>query len=388
MINIFLLKTLCQLSLYFVFVQLIADLMLMRLNHVGTIAICVFVMWISFCLRRRFRLWRAVPLLLLALLIPFGTIADLIIIVVPIFLFALSIAFKRAYLIDDDSLRSITRIYVIFAVIMGLITVFSGGIGAGYLLFSVVCAIALSRDVRHELVTLEDPVYRAVSLSIIMSMIVGAFLVASDIGRRVIDGFLYGLLSLYLALVGRIGIAPMPDVHVETVEEYYEELGGLLDGLLVRVEEGSAVIDVLSAISIVHVVTVLGIVAIVIAFGIWVLRKLFVAFGTKNEGMALERENISVALQDKKMPRDKLKGYRGGVRRYYRRFIKLISKKGGKITPSHTSKDMIGFSTKLLGDGGDDLRNVYIRARYSEDNITKSDADTARDALKRLKSCL
>jgi len=361
----------------------------MRLNNIWTIAIFTFVLWVSYCLRTQSRPLRAAPLILLVAMIPFGYVADFIVILVPISIFALSIVFRRAYLIDNGSLRDITRIYVIFVITMAaLIISITGGLGVGYLLFSVVCAIALSRDVRHDISTLEDPVYRAFSFTTILSMVGVAFLVASDIGRRVIDGFIGLLVRGYLAIVGLIGRGPMPNMDwlwpLEN-EEAYDEAESLLEGAIEAYEQTSTVFDVFAAFSTITIVIAIGVVAILIAVCIWISRKIFMAFGKENEGVVLEREMISAIEPNKKRPGDRLKGYSGAVRRYYKRFVKLIAKRGGKLQPHHTSYDMAGFSDHILGDDGNDLRNVYIRARYSQDEISKQDIITARDALKRLK---
>ena len=128
------------------------------------------------------------------------------------------------------------------------------------------------------------------------------------------------------------------------------------------------------------------IIILIIFAGIKAASKLFLAHGQQSDNHNLIRELIAKPMQRQKRAADKLHGYGGAVRRYYRRFIKLIVQNGAKPMPHHTSQDLEGIAASLLGDNGRDLRNVYIRARYSANEITKEDTIKAKDALRRLKS--
>ena len=392
MLNIFLLKTLCQLSLYFIFVRLIADIMELRLARGATIIFFMIVLLVSFFLRDRTWPWRVAPLALLGGLVPFASVGDWVFVIVPVLLFSLYVTLKRRYTIDDDAFRSVSGVGLMYMAVMGFLSAVSAGTGAGFLLIAVVCGIALSRDLRHDVSTLEDSVYRVMSFGVIFVVISAAFFLTSGAVRRLVIAALRGILWLYFALVGRlpedVDMSFLDDMAVpfwgpgaETDDDGYEYTYGYYE-----FTGRGAILDIISAYGVIFVTATLLIVLLFIFAGIRAARRIFLAHGKQSDGQTLRREHIEGAfLRHKKTP-DKLSGYSGAVRRYYRRFIKLITKNGARLLPHHTSQDLEGISSGVLGDYGHDLRSVYIRARYSTDEITKADTVMAKEALRRLKS--
>ena len=389
MLNIFLLKTLCQLSLYFVTVRLMADIMELRLAHAGTVALCTFALWISFCLRNKSWYWRVMPLLLLGGLVPFASTADWLFIIVPMLLYALYIAIKRRYTIDNDTFRSIARIGVGYMAVMSVVSAFSDGSGAGFLLFATVCGIALSRDLRHDASTLEDPVYRKMSLAIFVTIIGGVLFVNSGVMRRITASIIHGIWWLYYAFFSLFrGELPLLDESIYfDIDLPYGPDGE--DADYITTPHFDVTDSDPTAFVALRTIFLIAMSVIGISIFIYVCikaAKIFLAYGKQSDGHALQREQIGDSTRKQKSAPQKLTGYSGTVRRYYRRFIKLITKNGAHLSPCHTSQDLTDISVNTLGDGGQDLRNVYIRARYSAGEITKEDTIKAKDALRRLKS--
>ena len=77
---------------------------------------------------------------------------------------------------------------------------------------------------------------------------------------------------------------------------------------------------------------------------------------------------------------------REAVRYHYRKFLKLCTEVGIRILSSHNSKDVERTaSSKYESELLSKIRNVYIRARYSEAEIDSEDAKEIKSLLKELK---
>jgi len=388
MFHIFLLKTLCQLSLYFVFVRLLPDMMGLRTGNVLTFALYTFIFCLSFLLRSKGLVLRLAPILLAGILIPFVTLGDVIFVLVPITAFTIYIAASKRYTLNNDAFRGIVGFGVSLMVVLGIILAFSGGHGAEFLLIALICGIMLSRDLRHDVNTIKEPLYKLMSGGVIVVIVAAALFSGSGIVRR----FVFFLVRLvgrgYLALLGMlpgeisedtVNRLRAPFLGAE-VEEDYELSDWQLDN------DMSMRIGTFDFIAILQWTIAVLVVIGVICVGIWTTRKIFKAYGKMDEGDTLVRESIGETISKTNIPSEKLSGYSGVVRRYYKRFIKLIKKNEGRLFPYYTSQDLEGISADVLKDNGHDLRSVYIRARYSNETITKDDIRSAKDAYKRLKS--
>ena len=385
MFNIFLLKTLCQLSLFFFFVQLLADMMQLRLNHFGTIVVYFAALWVSFCLRNRHLILRLAPLALIGILVPAATPGDWLFVLVPFTAFSAYIIMTKRYTIDHDGFRDVARLGACFLAIMGLLSAFSAGTGAEYILIALVCGIILSRDLRHDISTINDPTYKAISLGLVLIILGGASLANLGAMRRFVVSVLRGVQWLYLSLINRLPETIDMDFLLNPPDfagPGYEEEIYLGDDFT----EDLAPPGWLLAFGATQAFVAMIIICCIIGMGVWIARKLFSAHGDQSDAGDIIRERLPNVVSRGQRGFEKQQGYSGVVRRYYKRFMRLIIKSGANLQPRHTSYDIRSISHDFLGDDGNDLREVYIRARYSTETITQQDTRTARDALRRIKS--
>jgi hypothetical protein len=97
-------------------------------------------------------------------------------------------------------------------------------------------------------------------------------------------------------------------------------------------------------------------------------------------------------IKDIRKKRDKISlrerfGPRFTVRRCYRKFLTHYTKGGFRVKPDDTSAaiaDTIKAVQINAGTGLDELRSVYIRARYGSAEITRQDANRAKNALRKI----
>jgi hypothetical protein len=76
----------------------------------------------------------------------------------------------------------------------------------------------------------------------------------------------------------------------------------------------------------------------------------------------------------------KPKNYIEYIRYYYQRFMKLSINKGIKIENNDTTKDInVKASSKYKGPSLEGLRDIYLRARYSDNECSKEDTKKVKD---------
>ena len=388
MLNIFLFKSICHISMYFVFLGLVSDMAYLQSAHFGTAAVLLIILLISFFFREKPLPWRLAPLPLIAVMTPFANFSDVIYIFLPFLVYAVYIAASESYTIHEGSFKNVAFIGILYLIVTGYLSARSSSAGAEFILVALVSGVLLARDVRHDIETVEEPAYMAVNLGIIGAAVGFALFVGTGFMRRMLTALLQAAGQLYLNLMG-----PSSDYPPILFFEYiFILMGGQGSGGAVR----PALFENLPihrfsppAWLTVYVVISFSLFAIVAAalifLGLRALKRLFAASGKQNEGQVYMREKLVVHTLAKKPPSVKLSGYSGAVRRYYQRFIKLLEKSGVRLFPNYTSQDMEGFALKKLGDDGQDLRDIYLRARYSDDTITRKDSHQARDAYRRMK---
>lgn len=89
-------------------------------------------------------------------------------------------------------------------------------------------------------------------------------------------------------------------------------------------------------------------------------------------------EDIDVAPERRK----KVRNHRAKVRKYYRNYLKYVVRKGQKLEKYQTSLDICGSMPQGVDrEGAQELRKLYLKARYSDHEITKQDAENAKKAL-------
>lgn len=84
-------------------------------------------------------------------------------------------------------------------------------------------------------------------------------------------------------------------------------------------------------------------------------------------------------------PRQKtVRSHRAKVRKYYRNYLKYAVRKGQKLERDQTSWDIWEAAPYGVDkDASQTLRQIYLKARYSDHEITRRDAEEAKKALQK-----
>ena len=107
---------------------------------------------------------------------------------------------------------------------------------------------------------------------------------------------------------------------------------------------------------------------------------------SKHQGSrAVYTESLHVA---ENRHREKSINNRAKVRALYRQFLTLVKKRGGKIHPNYTSRDVLETSIRFVDpENSRDLRKLYLSARYDENaNITDEQVRMVRKLYHKLKT--
>lgn len=365
----------------------ISDIFDLRLVHFGTLAFVAFVLWLSFLIRNKWLGIRLIPLLLLGILVPIASIEDIVFVFVPIMIFTMYIIISDSYTVNQDEYTNMRGVAVTYIALTGFVSLLIQGTGAGYLGAALVCGIMLARDLRHDIATLKQPGYVTLNLSILGILLGAAFFAGTGMMRQLMTLIFNGIRWLYFTILGRVEEIDIEWFELPDYEVYMEAGVGEVEAVI---DPYAEVVEVtlpgwLAAIGITVSSALVTVLIIVVALGIWVARKIFIAFGKQGGDQDLHREYIGYTTK-KKEKSDKLSGNNGLIRRYYKRFMKYISRNTVNIKPSHTTHDLQTITQNILGENTQDLREVYIRARYSNKEITQDDALQARDAYRRFRN--
>ena len=386
MVTIFLLKTICILCIYFFLIHYIADYLPMQLDNPIVLVMFLLILFISFCMRKRTIVYRLAPFIFFFAFIPFANAFDIGVILVPVLVMSVYIACFDKYTIDDESLSNIRYTAAMVFVVMAVIVSFTGGHGIGYLLFAIISGISLSREVRHHASTLNNPVYRFISIIFFTVSSGVSFFIISDFFRSILRNIGDRIADIFRPHADDFA---MPELFIPpemTTEEIYDDIGtGLPDFTFINGGEADypAHINPTTAFAILTFLLILITVAAVILIVIWIIRKLFLAYGQLDDEKEIEREFIDVVSARKKA-KDKQSSYASIIRKYYKRWIKFLIKKGLPIIDSNTSKELADYSLAMLNSDASALRKVYIKARYSEAEVTKEDVSEAKKIYKNL----
>lgn len=104
-----------------------------------------------------------------------------------------------------------------------------------------------------------------------------------------------------------------------------------------------------------------------VLFVAWILgRKLLRMMRGRKTSGSREVYTESIHITEKRR-REKSIGNRAKVRAFYRQFLTLVQKRGGKIQPNHTSRDVLQTAVRFVdAEKSNDLRELYLSARYDE----------------------
>ena len=297
--------------------------------------------------------------------------------------------FRKKLAVEAESLRRRTKSYAkfVFLPLMGLLLYgYETMVSFGYFHFLsvyIVCALCIMRLSRAGGKTASDPKYVLINAG----AVVGSLAVLVVLGMsRAFDFIWQGALFLLVAL--RDLLSSLGSGEIETPnfvgsifipeDEFEFEPVAFIPGYVV-------------------VLILLGLlVAVLVFFAARDLgkkgggkggakRKRRAASGlseVRSSAVSVPGQAHSGGKQNLFAPRDQ----RSAVRQHYRQFLKMCAKKGSPPETGDTSKDVNHKNRGNFQDTGmSRLRDIYIRARYSEHDIESSESAEAGKLVKGLR---
>ena len=324
---------------------------------------------------------------------------------VPIAVYLQVIVFKRLVYVDYDSTQS--RFFLCLKILPApLVLTLVAGNKAGFLevmlpyfLFFLVLNVMLLRMLRHNEQVLSDGKFRAMNLMQIGLLCGAGWLLTTGyvvtafqfLVRQLVRFVLRPLCNLILYAIGGVGwvlnkIFGGIDFHLEDVDlSALDNLGQGMDegdqAVMEFYEEASKNSETTRVLT----YAAIGLAVIVTIVLIIVLFKILMRAARRPEDNKFADERSSL---DEKEDAGKRLGFspRDRVRNYYRKFLKQALKAGLDPDENADSREIVQqMRPRFQPQALDGLREVYIRARYSSQEITSADVKQAKEMYDDLK---
>lgn len=324
---------------------------------------------------------------------------------VPIAVYLQVIVFKRLVYADYDSAQS--RFFLCLKLLPApiVLTIIAGNkagfleVMLPYFLFFLVLNVMLLRMLRHNEQVLSDGKFRALNLIQIGLLCSFGWLLTTGyvvtafqfLVRQLVRFVLRPLCNLILYALGGVGwvlnkIFGGIDLHLEDVDlSALDNLGQGMDeseqAVMEFYEEASKNSETTRVLTYVAI----GLAVIVTIVLIIVLFKILIRAARRPEDNKFADERSALDEEEDSGKRLGLSP-RDRVRNYYRKFLKQALKAGLDPDENVDSRDIAQqMRRKFRPQALDGLRDVYIRARYSSQEITAADVKQAREMYDDLK---
>jgi len=254
-------------------------------------------------------------------------------------------------------------------------------------LMFVPSAIFLMRLSRHDNAVLEQPRFKWLNFGALIGLLLlGMFLSSPQllnaldwvqwfIGMRILVPLLLLIMRMFAYLMGFLfGTMETPDWSLYVPE--MENPPGVDMSYLEDGESSSGMLGVWIALVILIPIVVAALVFIV-KFFLRIAQNQSEDFEVEEDGVVVER----VTLPKTEKLRKKKRGSTGHeIRESYRKFLEVCQKKGVAITPQMTSLEVEELAQMESGE----LRALYLKTRYGEQDFTKEEALAAKKIVKAL----
>jgi len=264
-----------------------------------------------------------------------------------------------------------------------------------YFFMFLVLSVMLLRMLRHDAATMAQTRFKVLNLSGIAAVCAAGWLLSSGwmlwffrlVGTGIAQYILKPVFSLLLYIVSGIMWVVMAIFSGFEFDMEGLDLSELAQNMdfgsdirqLVEQDGGKALTE---GVWWDYFVIALAVVALIAAA--FVIFRLL-SRSSKHEDtntFADEREIVAEGAGENRDMREN----REKVRNYYRKFLKLCGQRGFEVTEYQDSKDIEMGTVYLFGTPArSELRDVYVRARYSSAEVTDFDVEDAKDCYKRLK---
>jgi|GEM_PF-3006339 len=389
MFGIFLLKTLCQLSLYFFFVQLVNIGFPLYIPPFVFMMVVTTALSISYFLRNYNVIVRFMPLIIIVFMVPFSGTVDLAVQTIPMILYTTFIAGKRRYLLNEDQVRSVQSPWLGLLGLCVVISTLTVGVGLAFIVIAIVSAIFLSRNIRHDAETVKDPLYMLLN---IMLVIIVLAVVTPVLGG--VYGVRHWILDTigggWAGFVARLQLA-IDNTNWSWMQFEIPQMGGpeAADGpqWYDMGADRYGYDDIVESIGMFFIIpAVIAFICLVVVV-IVIIKQIY--SGEKDNdatSVVFQRRRIVESVAEIVNTDEKVTPNQKSVRHVYRRLLKLLQKRRARLFSNMTSHDVSEVSESVTGDMANDLRAVYIQARYSAHEVTEQDIATAKDALARVRA--
>lgn len=103
----------------------------------------------------------------------------------------------------------------------------------------------------------------------------------------------------------------------------------------------------------------------------------------RSNGGSGSGEDVDELEPDVPQRKESRRSNRSRIRKIYRSYLKLVRRKGLKLRTDHTSLDILDAAPENTDrEGATRLRQIYLKARYTDEPITDREVEEAKKALK------
>jgi len=382
MIGMHITKTLAQTGLYFYLVWVIAQVQPNNIPPFFMMLLVTAALVLSYLLRNK-GILRYLPLLLIPMTLLFASLVDVFTMVIPMTAFVFFTARKQNYLMTEDKMRTAQPYWSGALLVCVILASMSRADGFSFILIAIIAGVFLSRNLRHDYDTMIDPVYKRYNTVIVFSVLLIAlpFLaVATGLGdwlRHVMNEGFYNFL---------MNISTYMDLDFPAWWVLELEFGGSAETSIAVVfdalDSEDLNLGLLASALFYYLFYLLPLTIVIIIYIIITLRKVFGASGSEFQNTMVVYAREHVNIQRKALHDDAEHGthHQNGIRKTYRKFLRLLKKRKTKILPNHTSAHIGALSQETVGQSGDALRSLYLKARYAQDETTTDDVHQAKHA--------
>jgi len=395
MVFLFGLSVACNVIFYLLFANLITEAFVTFPSLLIPPVIIIFASMLSYVLNENGKP-RMLPALLLPLVFLFAnSIEGAVVLAIPA-LYALISMAKRLFYFDKEKLRRRTIVCgkIVFVPLVGLLF---GGYDRllytsyfAYLFVFAVCAISLLRISRSGENNISDKKFIGLNIGIVTLFLVGAGILVSPPvlnALSVFVGFFFSsifvptILFIISIFISIISLVPLPEAGIFEPDAGDGFAGQPTGMFQANLEQPDATVFTIV------VITILLIIALIVLRKVWAnvkIRHKFFNTGFESQSYSQIEPFMSIKesrVRDSRFftPRDP----RLAVRHYYRRFLRLCIKKGNLLQVGETSHDVTQKNVKHFPIANmSALRVLYIKARYSNHEITALDSKETAKILK------
>ena len=327
------------------------------------------------------------------------TAADYVLVAVLLF-YLIYVTTKRLYLNDDDDFRDIFRKLFMLSLMPCLFSAIAvqidvlNSILLPYIFIMAVCGVALLRILRHNREIIDSPAFKLSNMLTVagvcgLALLLGSGMVLGAVGSAL--GFVYTKL-----------VIPLFTVFIYASTRFLSLFSGLFRLIFHREvkfyedessKSGNSNDLEFDDVGPTHVpdIVVWIFFALLIAAAAFLVVKGLKALAGKNRrfdsksGFQVSREAIGISPE----PRRGLftrRSERDAVRHQYRRFLKECLDRGFRITKDLDTEEIARAAEEYFpGAPLDELREIYIVARYTDREVTAEEAKEAAELYTRIR---